>query len=77
MDEAARADRVIVINDGKLLLDGSAKEVFNNVDTLHEIGLEAPQGKELIFSLSKMGFEIDQDALGEDECVEALLKFLK
>jgi len=77
MDEAARADRVIVINDGKLLLDGTAKEVFDNVEVLHEIGLEAPQGKELIFELSKMGFSIDKDALDEDECAEALIKFLK
>ena len=77
MDEAARADRVIVINDGKLLLDGTAKEVFDNVEVLHEIGLEAPQGKELIFELSKMGFLIDKDALDEDECAEALIKFLK
>ena len=76
MDEAARADRVIVINDGKLLLDGTAKEVFSNVDMLHDIGLEAPQGKELIFELSKMGFDIDSDALDENECAEALLNLL-
>ena len=77
MDEAARADRVIVINDGKLLLDGTAKEVFSNVDTLHEIGLEAPQGKELVFALSEMGYDIDKNALDEDECAKALIKFLK
>ena len=77
MDEAARADRVVVINDGKLLLDGTAKEVFGEVDTLHEIGLEAPQGKELIFSLSKMGINLDTDAIGEEECAEALIKLLK
>ena len=76
MDEAARADRVIVINDGKLLLDGTANEVFSNVDTLHEIGLEAPQGKELIYELSKLGYEVDEDALHEDECADALIKYL-
>ena len=76
MDEAARADRVIVINDGKLLLDGTAKEVFARGDTLHEIGLEAPQGKELIFSLSKLGYQLDEEALDEDECFEALKKLL-
>ena len=76
MDEAARADRVIVINDGKLLLDGTAKEVFARVDTLHEIGLEAPQGKELIFSLSKLGYQLDEEALDEDECFEALKNLL-
>ena len=77
MDEAARADRVVVINDGKLLLDGTAKEVFKEVDTLHEIGLEAPQGKELIESLSKMGFSIDTNALSEEECALEIARFLK
>ena len=77
MDEAARADRVIVINDGKLLLDGTAKEVFSEVDTLHEIGLEAPQGKELICSLTNMGIKLDTDALSEEECAEELIKLLK
>ena len=77
MDEAARADRVVVINDGKLLLDGTAKEVFREVDILHKIGLEAPQGKELISSLSNMGFELDLDVLSEEECAEELIRFLK
>ena len=77
MDEAARADRVVVINDGKLLLDGTAKQVFSNVNMLHDIGLEAPQGKELVFALSEMGFSIDEDVLDEEECAKAILKFLK
>ncbi len=77
MDEAARADRVIVINDGELAFDGTAKQVFSNVDKLREIGLEAPQGHELIYDLTKMGYELTMDALSEEECTEALLKFLK
>ncbi len=77
MDEAARADRVVVINDGRLLLDGTAKEVFANVNTLHEIGLEAPQGKELIFALAEMGIELDQKALSEQECADTLINYLK
>ena len=76
MDEASRADRVIVINDGKMLLDGTAKDVFSNVDLLHEIGLEAPQGKELIHLLHKNGIDVDSDALTEDECVLALCDYL-
>ena len=76
MDEAARADRVVVINDGKLLLDGTAKEVFSDVDTLHRVGLEAPQGKELVSELSKLGYDLDKDALDESECAEALIKFI-
>ena len=76
MDEAARADRVIVINDGKMIMDGSAKDVFGKVDILHEIGLEAPQGKELLHALSISGYGVDEDALSEDECVEALISLL-
>ena len=77
MDEAARADRVIVINDGVLMLDGSAKEVFSDVDKLHEMGLEAPQGRELIAKLQKLGYDISDNALSEEECIDALTAFLK
>ena len=76
MDEAARADRVIVINDGKITLDGTAKEVFSHVEKLHEIGLEAPQGRELIHSLCAEGIDIKSNALTENECTEALLNYL-
>ena len=77
MDEAARADRVIVINDGELVLDGTAKEVFSEVDTLRSMGLEAPQGRELIHELRAEGIFIDTDALSEEECTEAILNYLK
>ncbi len=77
MDEAARADRVIVINDGRLLLDGKAREVFSEVALLHEIGLEAPQGTELIYELRKEGFDITGDCLSEQESIATLLSFLE
>jgi len=73
MEEAARADRVVVINDGMLALDGTAREVFSEVDKLHSMGLEAPQGSELIHELRKAGVCIDKDVLADDECTEALL----
>ena len=76
MEEAARADRVIVINDGKLLLDGSAKEIFSKVDFLHSIGLESPQGTELIHSLIAEGYKLPEDAISEDECFKAILNLL-
>ena len=72
MEEAARADRVIIVNDGKLIMDGTAKEIFEKVDLLHTIGLEAPQGRELIFELQKCGYDLSSDALSVDECVETL-----
>ena len=77
MDEAARADRVVVINDGHVILDATAKEVFSNVDMLHDIGLEAPQGKELIHLINKSGYKIDSDAINEEECIEAIVEFIE
>ena len=77
MDEAARADRVVVINDGEITLDGTAKDVFSRVDKLREMGLEAPQGVELIHSLNKLGLSIDENVLTEEECTKAIISFLK
>ena len=77
MDEAARADRVVVINDGRVELDGAPKEVFREVECLHEMGLEAPQGKELLHALECEGIAIDSEALHEEECIAALVKYLK
>jgi energy-coupling factor transport system ATP-binding protein len=77
MDEAARADRVIVINDGALAMDGVAKDVFSESKRLHDMGLEAPQGKELINELIAEGHNIDSDVLNENECVDALINYLR
>ena len=76
MDEAARADRVVVINDGKMMFDGTPKEVFSDVDMLHSIGLESPQGNELINELRGAGLKINGDSLTEEECIETLFNFL-
>ena len=76
MEEAARADRVIVINDGRIALDGTPREVFAQVDLLRSMGLEAPQGNELILELRRAGLDIVGDSLTENECIETLYKFL-
>ena len=76
MEEAARADRVIVINDGKLALDGTPREVFADVNILRKMGLEAPQGNELIMELNKAGLSLRGNSLTEEECIETLYKFL-
>ena len=76
MEEAARADRVIVINDGRIALDGTPREVFGKVEKLRSMGLEAPQGNELILELKKAGLDIKGDSLTEAECIETLYKFL-
>ena len=76
MEEAARADRVIVINDGRIALDGAPRDVFAKVDKLRTMGLEAPQGNELVLELKKAGLNIKGESLTESECVETLYKFL-
>ena len=76
MEEAARADRVIVINDGEMILDGAPEEVFSKVDLLHSIGLESPQSTELVNKLRSAGFDVDIHAIGEEECLNTILSVL-
>ena len=77
MNEAARAERVVVINDGKIVLDGAPSEVFSRVDYLHSIGLEAPQGTELLSMLKSAGLDVPTNIIDERECAEAILSALK
>lgn len=76
MEEAARADRVIVINDGKVALDGTARDVFARTELLHSMGLESPQGVELISMLRASGVKIDSDPLTAEECEDVIAKLL-
>lgn len=77
MDEAVRADRVIVTDEGHIILDGAPKEVFSQVETLKKAGLDVPQVTELIHELRKKGFDLDPAVLTEEECVTALSSLLK
>ena len=77
MDEAARADRILVIHDGELLLDGTPREVFSNVSLLHRIGLEAPQTGELLHLLRKDGIDCPADALSVKECADVIEQVVK
>ena len=72
MDEAARADRVVVLHKGKVAADGTPKEVFSQVDLLHGIGLAAPESVELCWQLNQEGFDLPLDKLNPEECAEAL-----
>ena len=76
MEAAARADRVIVINDGEMILDGTPKEVFSKVELLHKIGLESPQSTELVQQLKKSGLDVDVYAITEEECINTILSAL-
>ncbi len=77
MNEAVFADRVIVVNDGEIAMDGTPKEVFSQVEKLREMGLDVPQVTDLAHELSKNGIDIAEDILFEDEAYEALSSLLK
>ncbi len=77
MNEAAQAQRVVVLHKGKVALDGSPREVFSHVDKLHELGLAAPETVELCHSLNEHGFSIPVSQLNAEECAQALYEALK
>lgn len=77
MDEAAMCDRVVVVDDGKIIMDSNPREVFGSVEKIKERGLDVPQVTELCHELKKAGFDIPECVLTEEECVEALEKLLK
>ncbi len=74
MDEAAKADRVAVMDNGRIVLDGKPSEVFSQVELLKNIGLDVPQPTELCYELNKLGFNLPNDILFADECADALLR---
>ena len=77
MDEAAMAQRVIVLNQGGVALDGTPEEVFSQAEMLHSIGLAAPETVELCYELNKHGFDLPLDRLNAESCAQTLLEALK
>ena len=77
MDEAAQAQRVIVLDKGKVAADGTPKQVFAQVEMLHKLGLAAPDSVELCWALRQKGFDLPLDALNPEECAQALYDWLK
>ena len=72
MDEAAEADRVVVMDKGKAVIEGIPREVFSHVETMKKIGLDVPQVTELCYKLRKAGIDIDTKILNVNEMVNAL-----
>ena len=72
MDEAATADRVVVLHKGRVAADGSPKAVFSQVELLHDLGLAAPETVELCDALNREGFALPLDALSVEECAKKL-----
>ncbi len=77
MDEAARAQRVVVLNKGKVALDGTPQQVFSQVDALHDMGLAAPETVELCYALNKLGFNLPLERLNAEECAQTLYDAFK
>ncbi len=77
MDEAAMCDRVAIVDDGKVIMDSTPREVFARVDEIKKIGLDVPQVTELCHELKKEGFDLPECVLDEEECVAALEKLMK
>ena len=77
MDEAAKAQRVVVLHKGKVAADGTPKEVFSQVELLHDLGLAAPEPVELCWELNKQGFRLPMDQLDPKECAQALFDMVQ
>ena len=76
MNEAVAADRIIIMNDGKIELEGTPKEIFKQIDLIKNFGLTIPQTVELIYELNKEGFDISLENITLDERVDAIISAL-
>ena len=77
MDEAAKAQRVVVLHKGSVAADGTPAEVFSQVELLHSIGLAAPDTVELCWELNQCGFNLPLDKLSIEDCAQALYEEIK
>ena len=76
MDEAALADRIIVMDSGKIVMEGIPKDIFSQVEKMKSLGLDVPQVTELMYMLKNDGFSADTHIISEEECADALYKLL-
>lgn len=76
MEEAVKADRVVVMDHGRIVSDGTPREVFSRVQQLREAALDVPQATDLCFRLRQCGLPIAQDILTDEECIEALAELM-
>lgn len=76
MEEAATADRVIVMSEGKIVMEGTPKEVFSQVDKLRELHLDVPQSTELCHEMTRAGMPMPDDVIDVESCAEELYRFL-
>ncbi len=74
MNEAVQADRVVVMDDGKIIIDNTPEKVFTKPELLQAVGLDVPQAAELLWELKKAGLPAEVNAIEEASCVEAVMK---
>ncbi|MPM98145.1 Energy-coupling factor transporter ATP-binding protein EcfA2 [bioreactor metagenome] len=77
MDEAAQADRLVVMSRGRIIADGPPKTVFQDVEGLRAVGLTVPETVGLLYELRREGLEVPLDALSDEECAQALRRYLE
>ena len=77
MDEAAQADRLVVMAKGRVVADGAPKAVFSRVEELRKVGLTVPQTVQLLWELRQAGYNVPLDALSDEECAQALYQLLQ
>lgn len=77
MEEAAKADRVVVMDGGRIVIDGTPREVFSQVEQMRELQLDVPQPTELCWLLRQQGVALPPDVLTVEECVEALASLME
>ena len=74
MREAVEADRVVVMNDGKVIADDTPKKVFSQVELLRSVGLTVPETTDLMYDLNEKGWSLPLDALSVEECAQAIYR---
>lgn len=77
MDEAVQADRVVVVDSGRIAMEGTPRQVFPCVEELVKLGLDVPQSTYLAYMLNREGINIDSSVLDDKECADAILDWLK
>lgn len=77
MEEAALADRIVVMDDGKIVLNDVPKKVFSEVELLKKLGLDVPQVTEFAYELNQSGIDIDYDVLTVSECADKIIDYVR
>ena len=77
MEEAENADRVLVMNDGEIIKDGTPNDVFKNVELLKSVGLDVPQTTELLYQMQKIGFNINTNVISVEDTAKEIASALK